>query len=381
MALTEADRLRPIGLPQDDAVVGAGALADVEHQQPSAVGREVLRTGRSDPRQVALGLLAGHARAHAHRHIFADRQPSPIRRDVEDDEPGGDAEYLFGRRAAGGPDGHGLQQRRRRGIAREHEGGTVGRPGQPLHAKKLRGQGGHLPAAVDDFDPAAIVEAHLVFHECDAAAVGRHAGIAQVAAGFVERRAGGELQAIAAVAQVVHDRHRGPVRRPVGLPDVFRNGTRRAADGHARQRAAVEALIEEPRGHDDGQLTLARDREQVRVRLPERLWRFGRRIDDEELRRRSARRRAVDDRLAIGHEPRVGDRQAIERAGLEAHDAGSSRRGLSHRRRTDGDTAQDGGAQREPAATAASPPARRPASMADVEADIASRANAMSLAD
>ena len=65
-----------------------------------------------------------------------------------------------------------------------------------------------------------------------------------------------------------------------------------------------------------------RDREQVRVRQPERLRRFGVGLMTKSCRRRSARRRAVDDRLAVGHEPGVGDRQPVERAGLEAHDAG-----------------------------------------------------------
>ena len=57
--------------------------------------------------------------------------------------------------------------------------------------------------------------------------------------------------------------------------------------------------------------------------IAERLRRLGVGIDDEEIGRQiAARRRAVDDGLAIGHEARVGDRQAVERPRLEAHDAG-----------------------------------------------------------
>ena len=46
------------------------------------------------------------------------------------------------------------------GVAREQDGRPVGRPGQPLHGEQLPGQRRHLPGAVDDLDPAAIVEAH-----------------------------------------------------------------------------------------------------------------------------------------------------------------------------------------------------------------------------
>ena len=75
------------------------------------------------------------------------------------------------------------------------------------------------------------------------------------------------------------------------------------------------------------------------LRDAKRLRRFGVRIDDEQVGRQiAARRRAVDDRLTIGHEARIGDRQAIERARLEARDAGArrrrTRRGRSSRERT-----------------------------------------------
>ena len=130
---------------------------------------------------------------------------------------------------------------------------------------------------------------------------------------------------------------------------------------------------------------LLRHRQQVRVRQAERERRLGRGVDDEQLRRRSVRRRAVDDRPAIGHEPGVGDRQAVERPGLEAHGPGrggaawriasapmatpartaAPRASGSHRRRLAGVTAPG-------AATGLVP---------DVDADIASSANAMSRAD
>jgi hypothetical protein len=96
----------------------------------------------------------------------------------------------------------------------------------------------------------------LVLEEGHDAAIRRHARIAQVAARLVEYRAGRVFEAVAAVAEVVHDGHRGTVRRPVGLADVFRNGAWRAAEGHARQRAAVQALFEMPGAHDEDQLTL-----------------------------------------------------------------------------------------------------------------------------
>ena len=102
---------------------------------------------------------------------------------------------------------------------------------------------------------------------------------------------------------------------------------------------------------------------------------------------RSARRRAVDDRLAVGHEPGVGDRQPIEGAGLEA---ARRRAGPARPRRVASapmaTPASDGDRQRRapappPSAGVARGRAPRAAADAEAEPDIASSANAMSLAD
>ncbi len=153
----------------------------------------------------------------------------------------------------------------------------------------------------------------------DARAVRRHARIAQVAARFVQARARRIFEAIAAVAKVVHDGQRGAVGRPVRLAHLFHDGARRAADGHARERAAVQAMREGRGVGQERQLALARYGQQMRMRDAKRLRRFRVRVDDEQIGRQiAARRCAVDDRLTIGHEARVGDREAIERARLEA---------------------------------------------------------------
>ncbi len=197
-ALTEANRLRPIGLPQDDAVVVAGARAHVDHQQPAAVGGQRPRAGRSDPRQVALGLLAGHARAHAHRQILAHRQPSPVARDVEDDEAGGHAEDR-------------LRPARRPTPARTSAAAST-TPSVLPENRIVAPSGVQASPCTANSSPVSVVtfparsttltqprssKRTLVLDEGDAAAVGRHARIAQVAARLVERRAGRELEPIA----------------------------------------------------------------------------------------------------------------------------------------------------------------------------------------
>ena len=123
-----------------------------------------------------------------------------------------------------------------------------------------------------------------MLEERDAASVRGDAGIAQVAAHFVQRRAHGVLEAIAAGAEVMHDRQRRPVRRPVRLTHLLEHRPGRTAEGHPRERAAVDALCKKARAQNDCQLALGRHRQQLGLRDAKRLRRFGARIDDEQIR-------------------------------------------------------------------------------------------------
>ena len=140
-----------------------------------------------------------------------------------------------------------------------------------------------MAGAIDDLHPPAIVEPPLMLEERDAAPVRGHTRVAQVAAHLVQSGAHGVLEAVATGAEVVDDRQRRPVRRPVRLTHVLEHRSRGAAECHARERAGVEALCEHARAQDDRELALGRHRQQLRVRHAKRLRRFRGRVDDEQI--------------------------------------------------------------------------------------------------
>ena len=100
---------------------------------------------------------------------------------------------------------------------------------------------------------------------------------------------------------------------------------------------AVQALIEMPRADDERELARRRHREQLRIGHAERLRRLRGRADDKQIGVVPARRGAVNNGLAVRHEPRIRHGQPVECLGLKRH-----RVRLNRDRPPRGEEAQDG---------------------------------------
>src|ERR1700679_839632 len=135
-------------------------------------------------------------------------------------------------------------------------------------------------------------------------AFARYARMADPAPGFIQYFARRILEAIASV-EIADNGQLRTIWRPVGPLNVFQNLTRRsAAERHARQRAAIDLRLGLPAAQQDRHLSGGRNRQNFSARNSHRAGFRRTESRAENFYRTSLPSRAVDNRLAVGSEPR-----------------------------------------------------------------------------